>query len=301
MIASVEENAIWTFKDPDKQRCADFLRQSPAATWDDFRVNGHRAFQVPKYKFLEVHRHLQLKNAIPLIEGGAAYSILEKRIRAEIEAENRTPTAPAPHKPSTPMKDDADDGVVFQAPLNYPNTPQLEHVKEPMAKEVGIRDLTVEQRDKLILAIRANPTLDWQECYKACGTAIEKSSFQSFRFSTNSKKTYLSTEGYAGPRNGARAIKSSTRSQQATQAPVSLGVNAVLNPNTQILTPQIIGEDIPCDGMKPEEIVALQKYLPTALTLLLGRKMKFKVGRIIDLSDEGNDVPSLQVRRMPIV
>lgn len=289
MIAVAQE-----YQDPLKQRVFNYFKKFPDGNISHFLKNYPRAHQVPNSKFKEVQNDMQKSGAIALVKGGRAFEELKRELEKEADARAAAKYQPPPDYVPSPLPAPGPDDKPEAVPM-FAISPEPTQEEPVMPKEIGIRDLTTEQRDSLILALRKNPSLDSSETYKLLGFTVIKAAFASFRWAVNAGKATPSAENNGHPASYRPGGGSGKPPLPATP---SFGVAAVLDPRTRLLNPQIVGNDIACDAMTPEELKTVRKYLPTLLSEILGKTMQFRVGLVMEMNEEGNDVPTLQVKRI---
>jgi hypothetical protein len=319
------------YQDDHKNRVWLYFHKNREGNYNDFIENGkekwniHRPSQVPRHKFDQVYRDMQKKGEIPMILGGKAHMELLRDIekqalkKAEQKLVEQGRVTPAPPSDFTPVgaPAPAPEPVSHPQPVpeNHPPSPSTLKEEPVVAKELGIKELTDEQRDKLIKAIRKDNDITYEEAERVVNCRLIKANFQSYRYLVKTRGARTSDEKHNGvsisatlpslPKNApavprTRGLNGHTA---PAAAPASLGVSAILDPNIVIKNPQILGRKIDCEGMEEKDWRVLRKYLPSALADIFssqerGTTMKFNVSLVLDEGHDGKDIPKLQVTRI---
>ena len=156
---------------------------------------------------------------------------------------------------------------------------------EVMAKEIGIKQLTPEQRIEMDKIMASRPEISRAELISKIGVNLGNSPFQSMKFAI---------------RNGKWNFK------HLAQAPAKPAVSRVVSGHTnghipfvnytKISSPQILGS-IQTEGYSPQEIKFIATRLPSILAELLDKRFAFKVYKYSEYEGE-NEVERLEFRRV---
>lgn len=310
--ATGDINSAFVFKSDKKQRVADYLRQNPIGSYDQWLNVGKRAYQVTRKEFLEVWEELQERGAIGIVEGSTAYEKMKSKMEDEIRARLLDEmTSPAPKPPVTTSfalqdeKDLADftPAAPAQNPLSYPNQPTTEK-DTPMAKpELKIKALSPEQRTKLDTIWMATPEIEYDDLMKKLETfTIARMTYYSARNAIRNGRYSFAGVQEKKPSGGA-AHALNVANQKHTAPPSATNGHATEKPklfNYYKLAPgqTEVVKRLDYEGYTDEDIRMIQQKLPSLLAQIFDSRATFKIFRVTEDDGNGNEVKQLELRRL---
>ncbi len=311
--ATQDQNKIWEFKSPEKQRVSDYLRQKPSGTFDDFRKFGKRAFLVSKAQFEDVLNTLQERGALQTREGSRAARTLEDKLREEILKEYRLngiipketelpppvlealePAAPAAlPEPAAPK----------QAPLAFPNESSLTQTtkEEPMAKpSYTLRQMPPEQRKKFDEILSKHRQIGYDDLMAKLETfTIPKTVFYATMHAIKTNKYTFGEEERTASRSRGGSAAAAKAAAAPTPAPANGNGKLPFVNVTRLAPGQIeIIKRLDSDTFDEADLKWIQTKGPSFLSHVLGSKMAFKIVKISEDDGDGNMKTQLEVRRI---
>lgn len=295
MIATMTKDP-YKFNSEYKQRVSDYLRANPSGDYNHFLENWKRSYQVSRGTFDEVYFSLQKAGAIRVTEGSKTYDQMRKEIEKDLlkkglllKPEPQSDYLPAPLAPERPVIPAASAGT--QAPVQFPNANAFEDDSQTkkddnVAKEVGIKQLTEEQRAILDQAFQRTPNISYEDLNAKLGVTLKKLAYSVTKNAVKNGLWHFKSMGGANlaPRAAMRDSMTS-----------GVGMIPFIN-KTKISKPETVGW-LNTDGRTQEEINFIGNLFPSIISELFAPEMTFKFFQTKEFGAEGA-VDKLELKRM---